>query len=147
MIVERFDLGESLSVLGNAVLFTRVHNPGAAFGILQSFPELFTTLTATAIAVLSFHKATTTDRSLIYQLALSVVLAGAVGNLIDRLKFNYVVDFVDVGVGSTRWPAFNVADSCISIGVALLFVSTFRTPHPESDAVSPSAPASEARGS
>lgn len=125
-IVNRFDLWEGREVLGDFLRITRVHNPGAAFGIFQGFPEAFTILTGTAIVGIALHKIMTRNQTTIYQTALSLILSGAIGNIIDRLQYNYVVDFVDVGIGDHRWPAFNVADSAISIGVVLLIL--FGTP-------------------
>ena len=121
-VMSLYYVGESVPVVGNTVKLTYVHNAGAAFGVLQSFPGLFKTLTGTAIVLVSVYKHLTLDRSASFQYPLGLILAGAVGNMIDRLRFNYVIDFIDVGYGAHRWPAFNIADSCISVGVALLIL-------------------------
>lgn len=127
-IVGRYYLWEVDPILGDLIRITRVHNPGAAFGIAQDYPGFFRILTGIAIAVIALHKAMTVHRHLLYQAALGLVLSGAIGNMIDRVLYNHVVDFVDVGLGDWRWPAFNVADAAISIGVVLLLIESFRRP-------------------
>jgi signal peptidase II len=127
-IVEQYYLWESDPWLGELFRITRVHNTGAAFGIAQGYPEIFKVLTMFAIAAIFLHKIATANTSAPYHIALSLVLSGAIGNLIDRFRYNYVVDFLDVGWGDWRWPAFNIADSAITVGVALLlFLSYWET--------------------
>ena len=110
-------------VIGDVVQFRLVYNPGAAFGLYlgQYSRWIFMVLTIGALVVLwSLYRATRagdTPRVL----ALALVCAGAVGNLIDRVRSELgVVDFIDVGVGSWRWPTFNVADMAVSVGAFLL---------------------------
>lgn len=122
-VVNNFDYGESESVWGEFFRLTRVHNPGAAFGIFQQYPEVFTGLTAFAIIALCVHKFITKNESILYHAALVCILGGAFGNIIDRFQYNYVVDFINIGFGETRWPAFNIADSSITIGVVLLLLA------------------------
>lgn len=110
-------------VLGNVVRFTLVYNPGAAFGLhLGPYSRwIFTMLTIGALLLLwrLFQSTHRDDRW--RTLALSLVSGGAVGNLIDRLKSGRgVVDFIDVGIGTHRWPTFNVADMAVSCGALLL---------------------------
>lgn len=133
MVVDEFRLGESTEVLGSFFRLTRVHNPGAAFGIFQNFPEAFTFLTAAAIIFVAIHKFLTSETGILYHSALGLILSGAGGNMIDRIRYNHVVDFLDFGIGSSRWPAFNVADACITTGVALLLISSFLYDPPEED--------------
>ena len=110
-------------VLGNALRMTLVYNPGAAFG-LHLGPQsrwIFTVLTIAALVILGRLYRATTSGDLSRVLALALVCAGAIGNLIDRLRSGLgVVDFIDVGIGDTRWPTFNVADMAVSIGAVLL---------------------------
>ncbi|MBL4889802.1 MAG: signal peptidase II [Candidatus Lindowbacteria bacterium] len=124
-VIDHYALWESSIVWSDAFRFTRVHNPGAAFGILQSMPYLFTILTTIAIVFITWHKWASADQSGLYQFSLGLILAGAAGNLIDRIRFNYVIDFIDIGIGDSRWPAFNIADSCISVGVVFLLATCF----------------------
>lgn len=110
-------------VVGEYLRFTLVYNPGAAFG-LNLGPQsrwIFTVLTLVALAILWRLYQSTRRGDLVRVLALSLVCAGAVGNLLDRLRSDLgVVDFLDVGVGATRWPTFNVADMAVSVGAVLL---------------------------
>ncbi len=111
---------------------THVRNQGAAFGILNNLPEevrlpLFITIFAVAIFVIFFFlkRANKGERLLI--LSLSLILGGAIGNSIDRLRLGYVTDFIDLhwlGNPKYHWPAFNAADSAITIGVALIIIET-----------------------
>lgn len=94
-----------------------VRNEGAAFGLLSSMGnKFFITVSFAAIGVITFLLFKDKDS----RLGLCLLLSGALGNLIDRLLFGHVRDFMDVFVGSFHWPAFNVADSCLTIGVILL---------------------------
>jgi signal peptidase II len=110
-------------VLGNAVRFTLVYNPGAAFG-LNLGPQsrwIFAALTLIALFILARLYRTTVQGDWWRTLALALVCAGAVGNLLDRMRsFFGVVDFIDVGVGVARRPTFNVADMAVSVGAVLL---------------------------
>jgi signal peptidase II len=108
---------------GNAVRFTLVYNPGAAFG-LHVGPQsrwIFTALTVVALVILARLYMATRPGDRARVLALALVCAGAVGNLFDRLRSSLgVVDFIDVGFGDARWPTFNVADMAVSMGAVLL---------------------------
>ena len=110
-------------LIGNTVRFTLVYNPGAAFGLhVGSYSRwLFMILTAGALFILGRLYRATRDGDLTRTLAIALVCAGAVGNLIDRVRSaRGVVDFIDVGIGDARWPTFNVADMAVSIGAFLL---------------------------
>jgi signal peptidase II len=110
-------------LLGSVVRFTLVYNPGAAFG-LHVGPQsrwIFTALTIVALVILGRLYVATREGDVPRVLALALVCAGAVGNLIDRLRSDLgVVDFLDIGFGDSRWPTFNVADMAVSIGAVLL---------------------------
>ena len=110
-------------VLGEYLRLTLVYNPGAAFG-LHLGPQsrwIFTGLTLIALGILWRLYRTTHRGDIPRVLALALVCAGALGNLLDRLRSDLgVVDFLDVGVGATRWPTFNVADMAVSVGAILL---------------------------
>lgn len=110
-------------VLGEYVRLTLVYNPGAAFG-LNLGPQsrwIFTALTVVALVILWRLYRSTRGGDVVRVLSLALVCAGAVGNLIDRLRSDLgVVDFLDVGVGTARWPTFNVADMAVSVGAVLL---------------------------
>jgi signal peptidase II len=122
-VVATMNLGESVDVIGTFVRLTRTSNTGGAFGLLRGRGSWFimvSILAAAAIVALSRRLAASPR---IERIAFSLILGGAVGNLIDRIRLGAVVDFVDIGGSAYRWPAFNVADSCITIGVTLLAVS------------------------
>jgi len=106
---------------------THVHNTGAAFGLFQGQSFLLTIVALVGITVLLVYALVIYRRfplsdSKLGRSILGLVLGGAVGNLIDRLRFGYVTDFIDVGL----WPAFNIADSAITIGAILLACSLLR---------------------
>lgn len=97
-----------------------VKNVGAAFGLFKGLGNIFfIALSFAAIAVISFLLIREKDGSL----SLSLILAGAAGNLIDRLIYGYVRDFIDFSVGTYHWPAFNVADSALTIGITILVLT------------------------
>jgi signal peptidase II len=96
-------------------------NPGAAFSVFRQFPRMLTVLGILILAALVGYLWETAGTASRFELtALSLLLGGAVGNLIDRLRLGYVVDYLDVFVGKYHWPTFNLADSALSIGVACL---------------------------
>ncbi len=122
--------GESLPVIAGFFDLTHVRNPGGAFGFLQQLDPawrlgLFATASIAAVFVLlGFYLQTPpSQRRLSWGLAL--VFGGALGNLVDRFRFGEVVDFLDFYVGRWHWPAFNVADSAITVGVGLCALQLF----------------------
>ncbi len=109
----------SVSIIGDLLRLTFVTNTGVAFGMLTGIPYVLTIPIVILIGVIAFYLVKTLGQSFLLTLALSLELGGALGNLIDRLRFGYVVDFVKV----PYWPAFNLADSCVVIGaLGLAFV-------------------------
>jgi len=124
-IDHRFALYESVTVIENFFHITYVRNKGAAFGILADsalrVPFFITVATLAALGILWYLRQLRADQRLL-QFALSLVFAGAVGNLIDRVRLGEVIDFLDVHWYQYHWPAFNVADSAITVGVGLLLL-------------------------
>lgn len=99
-----------------------LRNEGAAFGMFKSFGNnIFIIISLVAIAVIFFMLIKGRENPL----GLSLILGGATGNLMDRLFRGSVVDFIDVFAGSLHWPAFNVADSALTIGIGVIFMSLF----------------------
>lgn len=128
-------LNQTILVIDGFFNITYVRNTGVAFGILDPVRSplkstlLATLTTIAAIGVLVYILRTPVKHKLM-QVALSLILAGALGNLYDRLRYGYVIDFIEVYFRDYRWPSFNVADSAITTGVALLAIEIFRKdPH------------------
>ena len=131
LIATRISLNDAVPLVPNLFQLVHVRNTGAAFGIGANaeshlVPMLLNVgaLAVFAVVVVYSFRSAVTDRTL--QVGLHLILGGAIGNLVDRFRLGYVVDFLDVYVnwgGQTHhWPAFNVADSAICIGIGLLFL-------------------------
>ncbi|MGE5310183.1 MAG: signal peptidase II [Nitrospirota bacterium] len=119
-------LHESRSIIPGFLGLTLVHNTGAAFGILagESSPlrtAFFLVVSVVAMGVVLWLLWRLRPEQKVEAVALSLIFGGAVGNVIDRIRFGKVIDFIDVFYRSYHWPAFNVADAAISVGVFLLF--------------------------
>jgi len=119
-------LHESRSIIPGFLSLTLVHNTGAAFGILagESSPlrtAFFLVVSVVAMGVVLWLLLRLRPEQKVEAVALSLIFGGAVGNVIDRIRFGKVIDFIDVFYRSYHWPAFNVADAAISVGVFLLF--------------------------
>lgn len=125
------------------IRIAHVHNTGAAFGILQGASTFLVVAPLIAIAAITVFLLTLPSTSRWYALALASILGGAIGNLIDRVRLGHVTDFID----PTHYPAFNIADSAIVVGVAAIAVLSFLAPdepEPRSEAAEDRHP-SEAR--
>ncbi|WP_020563187.1 signal peptidase II [Methylosarcina fibrata] len=142
------DQGTKLAVDGTMQLYqsirilpyfnlTYVHNTGAAFSFLSQaggWQRWFFAGLAIAISiVITFWLARLQKHEVLLAAALSLILGGAVGNLIDRLVYGYVIDFLDVYYRGWHWPAFNIADSAITLGVALMLAESFGLGKPKKD--------------
>ncbi|HYM37338.1 MAG TPA: signal peptidase II [Nitrospiraceae bacterium] len=124
-ITQSMRLHESIPVVPDFFSITYIRNPGAAFGILASSSNGFrlvffglTSLFALALLGTILYRLKSDDWG--GQLSVAAVFGGAIGNLLDRVRFGEVIDFLDVYVGAYHWPAFNVADAAISVGVCFL---------------------------
>ena len=129
--------GEPVTVLGNFLRLTLVHNTGAAFGLFPGSRLPFILVSVLAIAVVLYLFARDAYRSLANRVLLGCILGGALGNLVDRIRWGRVVDFIDVGLGQVRWPVFNLADSAVTLGVILLAWNLARSGRTDSDLESP----------
>jgi len=134
-VVSNFSLYESISLLPSVNL-TYVHNTGAAFSFLSAAGGwqrwFFVAIALLATIALTVWLARLKKSERWMAATLSLILGGAVGNLIDRIAYGYVIDFIDVYYESWHWPVFNIADSAISIGVVMMLVDIFRM-QPEND--------------
>jgi signal peptidase II len=131
IVTRVFDVHQSRSVIGGLFDLTYVRNSGAAFGLFASVDSSIKAIVLNSVAVLVFlvvsaYALRSSHKSVRLQVGFALILGGAVGNLLDRVRFGYVVDFLDFSVSGHHWPAFNVADSAICIGVALLFLDMLR---------------------
>lgn len=127
LVAANLPLYSSRTVIPGFFNLTHIHNKGAIFGFFSQSgrPAVFLALTgasfvALALVVYYFFKTSASERSL--KLSLSLIMAGALGNQVDRVARGYVIDFLDVHIKARHWPFFNIADSCISIGAFLLLI-------------------------
>ena len=137
MVSAHIDIRESVTLIPNLFQLVHVRNTGAAFGIGANADSRIVPLLLNIGAIGVFFvvvayafRTAVTDRLL--QVGLHLILGGAIGNLIDRFRLGYVVDFLDVyldwGGQTHHWPAFNIADSAICIGIGLLFLDMRKKP-------------------
>lgn len=127
-VVETLIMHEIRPVLGDFFRLTYTHNPGAAFGInIGEHSRLFfLSLSIAALGVLGWMYRSTPPSDVLRLAALALVCGGAIGNIIDRFRYEAgVVDFIDVGLGAHRFWIFNVADSAVSVGAVLLLISFY----------------------
>jgi signal peptidase II len=135
IVAARMTLHDSISVVDGCFALTYVRNTGAAFGIfagrLFAFRvPFFLAISAFAVALLLwFLRGVPAERRWVVT-ACGAVVGGALGNMIDRIAFGEVIDFLDLYVGAYHWPAFNVADMAITLGVLALCLDALRQPEP-----------------
>ena len=137
LVEKHLRMYEVVPVIRGFFNLTRVRNKGAAFSLLSTAPDgfrsvFFISVSLAAIAVIAMMIRKAKDRMLV--VSFSFIAGGAVGNLIDRMRFGEVVDFIQWYVKSWYWPSFNVADSAITAGVALLVIDmVFNKPRSHGD--------------
>lgn len=127
LILKYVGPGEVIEVIPRIFNLTLTFNKGAAFGFLANTSDTVRLMglfvaTVTALSVVGYFLMREYRQDACGQIALAMVLGGAFGNIIDRLRFGAVVDFLDIYYSSYHWPAFNIADSAICIGVAVLIL-------------------------
>lgn len=111
--------GQPNNLIGDVIRLTRVHNDGGAFGIFQGAGTIFLIVSSVVSVILLLILLTMTIDSRLIKTGMAFVLAGAVGNLIDRFHWGYVLDFFEI----RGFPIFNVADACISVGAVFIILS------------------------
>ena len=131
LIQTDFDLNESVTVIDGLFNITYVRNTGVAFGIFSSISSplkavLLSIFTAFAAVTVIAYSVRSSSGNRLLQIALALILGGALGNLYDRLAYGYVIDFLEFYAGTFHWPSFNVADSAVSTGVVLLALEIIR---------------------
>ena len=117
--------GQSMQVVGDLVRLVHSQNTGGLFGLLHGQAAPFAVLSVGVMAIIVVYHARS-GRSAYLTLTLGLLLGGAIGNMLDRVRLGYVVDFVDAGIGGIRWYTFNVADSAISLAILLLVAAALR---------------------
>lgn len=130
LVVSRMNLHQSITLLPDFAHLTYVRNPGAAFGLLANHSlrvPFFICISLLAAGGILWYLIKEASNSLRLQLALGLIFSGAIGNLMDRIRFGEVIDFIDVHWYQYHWPAFNVADSAICVGVGLLLLDSWFT--------------------
>ena len=131
LVTGSLGLGQSVPLIPGLLHFTLVRNTGMAFGLLAGADipfkaALVTLLSLAAMGAVAYFALKSPQSERLTRIGLTFILGGALGNIIDRVRLGYVVDFVDVFYRDTHWPAFNVADSCICVGVGLLLLDSLR---------------------
>ena len=124
LIVKYMDMYESVSIIDGFFSITSHRNEGAAWGILQGQMTFFYIITVIVIIGIIYSLQKYAKESALLAISLSIILGGAIGNFIDRIFRKEVVDFLDVMIFSYDFPIFNIADSCLTIGVILFFIAT-----------------------
>ncbi|MDD5449590.1 MAG: signal peptidase II [Candidatus Omnitrophica bacterium] len=122
VLVHSFAPGQSAPVIKNVFHITLVFNKGCAFGLFKNQPALFfPVVSLAAVGFLIYFLRHLRDESIVCRLAAILLIAGSLSNLIDRLRYGYVVDFLDFRV----WPVFNLGDTAITIGIFIFIVHLF----------------------
>ena len=125
LVTRGLTAGQSVDVVGDVVRIVFGQNSGALFGLFKDNALMFGLVSlAVVVLIVAYHARSAS--SLYLTVTLGLLLGGAIGNMLDRLRLGYVVDFVDVGIGPTRFYTFNVADSAISLAILLLFFAAIR---------------------
>ncbi len=137
VVVRTLDLHDYVPLVDGLLSLSHVRNRGAAFGLLSDWDlphqsVLLSVLSIVALLAIAAYFVRLPAAARLPRLALALVLGGALGNLVDRVRLGYVVDFIHVYWRQHQWPDFNVADSAITIGVTLLVLDILRSPGPKS---------------
>jgi signal peptidase II len=119
-----FAIGESRIVIPGLFNFTHLRNPGAAWGMFGGHNTVLTLVSIVMLFVLFIFRRSILSDTWDHRLALGLMVGGILGNLMDRVRFGYVVDFLDFHVAGWHWPVFNIADSAICVGVGIYVVSS-----------------------
>jgi len=136
VVAKNIFLYQKVEVIPGLVNLTRIHNRGVIFGALANLQSpagrlLLTLISLIALAIVIFYYLRTPASAGLIKFSFGLILAGALGNLMDRLFRGYVVDFIDLHLGPHHWPFFNLADSCITIGGLMLIIFLIRSPRRE----------------
>jgi signal peptidase II len=125
IVRDTFRLGESHPVLAGFLNWTYLRNTGAAWGMMRGQNAWLVGFSLSMLLTLVFFRRSFLNNSRSHRLALGCMIGGIMGNLLDRIRAGYVTDFIDLFLGERHWPAFNLADSAICIGVGVYLLSSF----------------------
>jgi signal peptidase II len=123
-ILQSLALNHTTAIIPGFFNITHIHNPGGAFGLMANLNAsmraiLFLIISSLAVGLIFYFYQKTPPTHRWLATAFALIFGGAIGNLIDRVRFGTVVDFLDFYIGTLHWPAFNVADSAITIGICI----------------------------
>ncbi len=124
-IIANFQADVPVDIVGQYLRIDVTHNTGALFGMFRDQAVLFAAFSVGVIGLIVWYEARV-GRSILLSVALGLLLGGALGNLLDRIRLGYVVDFVDMGIGTWRFYTYNVADAAITTAILLLIVAALR---------------------
>lgn len=125
LLADSMDLAVPHQLIGSLLQVIRGENRGGLFGLLQGSAPLLALLSiGVIVALVIYHEREQVSRVTPLTVGIGLLIGGALGNLIDRLAFGYVLDFIDIGIGSLRFWTFNIADAAISLGIVTLLVDT-----------------------
>ncbi|MFM9165643.1 MAG: signal peptidase II [Candidatus Limnocylindrus sp.] len=125
LLADSMDLAVPHQLIGSLLQVIRGENRGGLFGLLQGSAPLLALLSiGVIVALVIYHEREQVSRVTPLTVGIGLLIGGALGNLIDRLAFGYVLDFIDIGIGSLRFWTFNIADAGISLGIVTLLVDT-----------------------
>ena len=122
-LVSFLPAGQSVNVIGDLVRLVHSQNNGGLFGLLSGQAAIFGLVSLVVVGLIVLYHARSAPSQYV-SITLGLLLGGAIGNAIDRLRLGYVVDFVDAGIGALRWYTFNVADAGISFAIILLLAAS-----------------------
>ena len=122
LVVANLAVGEKSRLLGDVVQVWHAQNRGAAFSLFQGGAVVFLVVSVLSIIMVAYFHRSLRDRTPWLHVVLGIILGGTLGNFTDRLRQGYVTDWLSVGIGDTRWPTFNVADSSVVVGIGILVI-------------------------
>lgn len=135
VVFSKLDEFEKINVIPGFINILQSKNEGVVFGLFPGKTNVFIVFSIIAIAIIIYIYIKSDKSLFVSNVALGLILAGAAGNLWDRICYGYVRDFIDLHIGDTyHWPTFNIADSLICIGISIMVFASFPAPKPKESA-------------